>query len=334
MRTPSRRDVLGLGLTASAAAVATSLAAAESDAGPTGLRFRLTPDYEPDVSRRARRRLSRAVMDFLLESHPPSMTMGIWDLNPRDMPYLEDHIADVVRAVFTGIKQHRETQPVDPLLMLALLYNESRFSPTALSPAGALGIAQFMPDTALEYGLGPIARPELWDRYRDVRTDERKARNERIRAFREQYGASTFSADAVIAKVIETGNLEMLAAYQAIRDEETPGEAARAEYVAAVRADLAEHEYFNGGRMAIGILDARTTYDAATAAVGYVAERLVENAGMTTSAVASYNAGPASVRERNPRSVLFDYGDIPAFPETVRYVQRVLVVYSELAERI
>jgi len=334
MSTPTRREVLGLGLTAGATALSTSIALGAGDDQQSKLQFRIAPTHRPDVSGKTRRRLTQAILDFLTETHPPSMTMAIWDINPRDMPYLEEHIADTVSAVFSGVKANLDKHPVDPLLMLSLLYNESRYSPTALSPAGALGIAQFMPNTALEYGLGPIARPELWAKFRDERDAERKQRNANIRQFRKRFGVSTFSADTVIRKALETERFEMLAAYQLIKDADTPGKAARDEYVSAVRADLALYDYFNGGRDEMGILDARVTYDAAKAAVTYIAERLAENAGMTTTAIAAYNAGPASVRETNPRSVLFEYGDIPAFPETVRYVQRVLVVYSEISERI
>lgn len=334
MSTPTRREILGLGLTAGATALTTSIALGADDARQPELRFRITSTHRPDVSRKARRRLTQAIMDFLNQTHPAGMTMAIWDINPRDMPYLEEHIADIVSAVFSGVKTNLDKQPVDPLLVLSLLYNESRYSPTALSPAGALGIAQFMPNTALEYGLGPIARPELWQKFRDERDTERKQRNQKIREFRKRFGVSTFSADTVISKALETERFEMLAAYKLIKDGETPGKAARDDYVSAVRADLDQHEYFDGGREAMGILDARVTYAAATAAVTYIAERLAENAGMTTTAIAAYNAGPASVRETNPRSVLFEYGDIPAFPETVRYVQRVLVVYSEIRERL
>lgn len=46
---------------------------------------------------------------------------------------------------------------------------ESRFNPDAVSPAGAVGIAQFMPDTAQHFGLrdrkDPIASLDAWGRY-------------------------------------------------------------------------------------------------------------------------------------------------------------------------
>jgi soluble lytic murein transglycosylase-like protein len=42
---------------------------------------------------------------------------------------------------------------VSPGLLAAQLLAESGFDPSAVSPAGALGIAQFMPATAAAYGL-------------------------------------------------------------------------------------------------------------------------------------------------------------------------------------
>jgi soluble lytic murein transglycosylase-like protein len=42
---------------------------------------------------------------------------------------------------------------VSPGLLAAQLMAESGFNPHAVSPAGALGIAQFMPSTARSYGL-------------------------------------------------------------------------------------------------------------------------------------------------------------------------------------
>jgi soluble lytic murein transglycosylase-like protein len=45
-------------------------------------------------------------------------------------------------------------------LLAAQLYAESNFNPFARSPAGALGIAQFMPATARSYGLRDPFDPE------------------------------------------------------------------------------------------------------------------------------------------------------------------------------
>jgi len=49
---------------------------------------------------------------------------------------------------------------VSPALLAAQLLAESGFDPGAVSPAGALGIAQFIPSTAASYGLRDPFDPE------------------------------------------------------------------------------------------------------------------------------------------------------------------------------
>jgi soluble lytic murein transglycosylase-like protein len=48
---------------------------------------------------------------------------------------------------------------VDPALMRAIAHVESRFNPRAVSPAGATGIMQLMPETALRYGVRDRSDP-------------------------------------------------------------------------------------------------------------------------------------------------------------------------------
>src|SRR5579859_2109966 len=48
---------------------------------------------------------------------------------------------------------------LDPSIFVAQIQQESGFNPNALSPAGAAGIAQFMPATAAGVGVNP------WDPY-------------------------------------------------------------------------------------------------------------------------------------------------------------------------
>ena len=43
-----------------------------------------------------------------------------------------------------------------PLLLARMAWQESRFNVNAVSPAGAIGIMQFMPDTAQDFGLDPL----------------------------------------------------------------------------------------------------------------------------------------------------------------------------------
>jgi hypothetical protein len=251
------------------------------------------------------------------------------------MPYLGGHLERVVEEVFAGVRANLDIWPVDPILMLALLYNESRFKPTVISPAGAVGMAQLMPDTALELGLAPVGRPDLWERLREVRRQERETRAQRIEAFRARHGIAQFSADAAIERAIAAGAVGVLREYVEISRPATDVEAARQAYIAALAADFATHDFFTArGPEALARVDARTSYAAVRQAATYVAQRLRETDGMTSSAVAAYNAGPEAVRVGNPRSVLHRYGDIPAYGETVTYVQRLMAVYSEIKQRV
>ncbi len=44
---------------------------------------------------------------------------------------------------------------INPELFVKQIQQESGFNPNAVSPAGAIGIAQFMPATAKEWGVNP-----------------------------------------------------------------------------------------------------------------------------------------------------------------------------------
>ena len=59
------------------------------------------------------------------------------------------------RPFWEEIQASANTHDVDPILLLALMRQESRFDPQARSPAGAIGLFQIMPYTAAE--LGPQA---------------------------------------------------------------------------------------------------------------------------------------------------------------------------------
>lgn len=58
---------------------------------------------------------------------------------------------------------------IDPSIAFHQIQTESNFNPTARSSAGAVGIAQFMPLTANDFGLydrtDPVASMEAWGKY-------------------------------------------------------------------------------------------------------------------------------------------------------------------------
>ncbi len=54
-----------------------------------------------------------------------------------------------------SIERAAREEGVDPKLLTALVWTESGFSPTAVSPAGAIGLTQLMPPTADALGVNP-----------------------------------------------------------------------------------------------------------------------------------------------------------------------------------
>jgi soluble lytic murein transglycosylase-like protein len=73
----------------------------------------------------------------------------------RDCVRRSRYVADVCKLVERNAAQ----RGLDPNFLARLLWKESRFEPGAISPVGAMGIAQFMPETARLYDLDDPFNP-------------------------------------------------------------------------------------------------------------------------------------------------------------------------------
>jgi hypothetical protein len=73
----------------------------------------------------------------------------------------------------TLIRQHAQTQNLDPALVKAVVTVESAFDPEALSPKGALGLMQVIPDTAARYGLTNDRKQSIVQKLLDPATNLR-----------------------------------------------------------------------------------------------------------------------------------------------------------------
>jgi hypothetical protein len=88
------------------------------------------------------------------------------DTQGRSSPFLEQKLkeagvkfgydsAEIRKAFADTAKKNR----LDESLLMAQAYQESQFNPNAISPKGAKGFSQFMPETAKQYGLTDPANP-------------------------------------------------------------------------------------------------------------------------------------------------------------------------------
>lgn len=98
---------------------------------------------------------ARPVIDGRLLDLPPPAGERRCTADRQSCITLTDYIGDTCRA----IEAEAVAAGLDPHFFARLLWRESRFDPGAISPAGALGIAQFMPGTARIVGLDDPLNP-------------------------------------------------------------------------------------------------------------------------------------------------------------------------------
>lgn len=84
----------------------------------------------------------------------------------------------VLEAIFK--KLGNRIYKVDPLLFMALMRRESTFNPLAVSPAGAAGLTQIMPQTAKKLGMKNIYQPSYFRRAGNFLREERKTKKEAL----------------------------------------------------------------------------------------------------------------------------------------------------------
>ena len=84
----------------------------------------------------------------------PSASTGAGEALPD-----REHADRFIAQVCSKILDSAEASGLPPGFLAKLIWKESRFDPNAISPAGAEGIAQFMPHTAAQWGLENAFEP-------------------------------------------------------------------------------------------------------------------------------------------------------------------------------
>ena len=89
-----------------------------------------------------------------MTSEPTPVFVGDIALPAEAITLLSASAAPAAYAV--AIEQLAEAHQISPVLLEALVWQESRWRPGARSPVGAIGLAQLMPGTARDLGVNPL----------------------------------------------------------------------------------------------------------------------------------------------------------------------------------
>lgn len=189
---------------------------------------------------------------------------------------------------------------VDPLLFLALMKQESRFDPRAVSNVGAAGLTQIMPRTAVGLGMRNIFLPAYFEHAGDLLAREGRLRAKALRLI-DGMTPENMRTRALRARTLMQESL-------------------------AVRRKRAElYERYRRELLTRAKDDRLDPEKAVSYGLRYFAAQLKRQKGDISLALAAYNAGPHRVNR---------YGGIPPFEETVCFRNSVLAFYRGYLLRV
>ena len=354
---PSRRRALRALVAASLAPVACAsldgAAAASAKPAPrpsSPINIIMPRAYEPPAkgkpSRMLQARLGHAVLGAVDERYK-GRTLPVWG-RPHGSVDLEKRIMNICYWIVASVREHAGVYPVDPAWVAAQIMTESFFNEFAVSRALAVGICQFIPPTATEFGMACAGtRPEHasppyahhdWaqekDRYYDLRAQWKKILRQRNRIAGDQGEYLRIAlADGLQGKPAPKARqwMDADAKAQAL---DTQVKEARQRYRDYLAANFKGRNIFNDDDVAFfKTFDERVLYHKpVNAMVLMLARFLRARSGNILSAAAGYHCGLAQTREDG--DVYGPYGRLPGIDSTVSYVSRILVHHHEIALRM
>ncbi len=271
----------------------------------------ITADYRPPQSDEYRARIKRATLEFLHDRYADKPFWGSRKLGDVD---IEKRVQWILYWTQRGIKEARGKYPVDPLLLIAQMHEESRFYEFAISPAAAVGVAQFIKPAAKGYGMvcagkanaqGCIMAEHAGAYEKFLRIRSERARMERA------------------IKDIE----DVPESYLELKAMSREQQAALRNYRRFLHANVKGRDIFNKNdcRFVEGF-DQRFGYRRAIPAMAaYMAANLRECNGYVAAALIGYNAGMGWVREKK--------GRMPMIKESIRYAEAIQFTYRDIARR-
>jgi len=192
-------------------------------------------------------------------------------------------------------KFNLQTDEVDPLLFIALIKRESGFDPLAVSPSGAAGLTQIVPDTATALGMKNIYNPPYLAEAASVSSLERSTKKQAL---------------ALLYQVNQENMLEVAAQARDLTQSALALGKKRDALYSQYKSEILNKK-----------LDDRLNPSAAIEyGFKFFLQQMRAHKGDISLALASYNAGPYRVKQHK---------GIPPFSETVHFRNKVLEIYRD-----
>jgi hypothetical protein len=187
------------------------------------------------------------------------------------------------------------TDEVDPLLFIALIKRESGFDPLALSPSGAAGLTQIMPETASALGMKNVFNPPYLAEAAGLSRLERKLKKHALQ---------------LLLQIRQENMLETASQARDLMQNALALAQKREALYSQYRSELFRER-----------TDDRLDPSAAIEyGFKFFLQQMRAHKWDISLALASYNAGPYRVKQ---------YKGIPPFPETVNFRNKVLQIYRD-----
>jgi hypothetical protein len=214
---------------------------------------------------------------------------------------LEGSVSLYIAFLEPVLNKHKgDRYPVDPLLFVALMRQESNFNPRDVSRVGAAGLTQIMPKTAKSLGMKSVFMPPYFQEAGDFMERERMLRRK---------------AMALIRAITEENMAGHARRARKLMQESQDCKARRTKLFALYKRELLKKD-------ADDRLDPRKAIEYG---FKYFSSMMKMQKGDISLALASYNAGPHRVKQ---------YNGIPPYTETVNFRNRVLRYYRDYLRRV
>jgi soluble lytic murein transglycosylase-like protein len=125
----------------------------------SGVRIELPPPPAPTTKTRGRRLLTAKNLNYVPASAPLIQPTSM-NVSGAPLPGALGGFTTGNATVDSYIVDSGRRNSVDPLLLYAIMHQESTFKPRAMSYKGARGLMQLMPGTALRFGVSNIWDPK------------------------------------------------------------------------------------------------------------------------------------------------------------------------------